>query len=140
MSLVTVFLMPLKTIINVFKIDLESILMDPYQWKIDSRRWDYRWKIYADPWELNPGSNYMTNQRHQTRAAIKLSDHTKFLTVAQTPQVNKYPIPVKTDLYSLYFCPPKIKCIFFEINVSLPNLNHFQLVLLTHCLSCCFKL
>ena len=56
--------MPLKSIINAFKIafpwipldkksifiDLHAILMDSHPWKIDSRRWDYRLTIDGDPW------------------------------------------------------------------------------------------
>ncbi len=49
--------MPLKSIINAFKIDLKSIPMDSHRWKIDSHRWDYRLEIDGDPWDLNRGND-----------------------------------------------------------------------------------
>ena len=44
---------------KLIPMDLHAILMDSHRWKIDSHRWENSWIIDGDPWDLNPGVQYI---------------------------------------------------------------------------------
>ena len=77
-SLGTVFPMPLKSIINGFKIDLKSIPVHSHRPPCRSHGFpsiENPWKIDEDPWDFNPGKtiwhqDFFQQENEQTQRLV----------------------------------------------------------------------
>ena len=86
----------LKSITNVFKIDLKSILMDSHRWNID-----------GDPWNLNPGKKLSVGKFSKIQAKL-ISIF--FLTLAIIDSATNYPATINLAIINIMPTKTHFQC------------------------------